>query len=360
MEMDKHLLAAAPLLLLVAGGLAGCKPETPAARAPARVVAQVARLTSYAPGMALTGAIEARTLSDLSFRVSGRVIERTVDVGAHVEADQVLARVDTQQQQANLDSAQATVEAAQAKLAQDLANFDRQKTLIEKGFTTQKDYDAAEEAYRTSLNSVEGAKAQLATSRDLFSYTELRAPAAGTITDRTIEAGQVVQAASTAFTIALDGPRDAVFDIYEATVAKQDVSGPVSVTLVADPKIVAIGHIREISPTIDQATGAVRVKVGIDAPPPAMTLGAVVSWAALFKPSDVIALPWPALASIGGRTAVWTVDPQSAQVTQKPVEIAAYRTGELLVKSGLAPGEIVVTAGAQLLRPGQVVSFDKE
>ena len=64
----------------------------------------------------LTGEVQARFRADLSFRVSGRVIARFVDVGTHVEPGEVLARLDPAEQQADVDAANAAVEAAEAQL----------------------------------------------------------------------------------------------------------------------------------------------------------------------------------------------------------------------------------------------------
>ena len=77
----------------------------------------------------LTGEVQARFSADLSFRVSGRVLERLVDVGAHVNAGDVLARLDPAEQQADLDAATAGVAAAEAQLRVAQATFDRQTYL---------------------------------------------------------------------------------------------------------------------------------------------------------------------------------------------------------------------------------------
>ena len=85
----------------------------------------------------LTGEVQARFRADLSFRVGGRVRERLVDVGAHVDAGEVLARLDAAEQQADFDAASAAVTAAQAQLRVARATFDRQSRLIAAGFTTR-------------------------------------------------------------------------------------------------------------------------------------------------------------------------------------------------------------------------------
>ena len=77
----------------------------------------------------------------------------------------------------------------------------------------------------------------------------------------------------------------------------------------SDPAVTAKGTVREISPTVDRSTGTVRVKVGIEHPPAAMTLGAAVVGEGRFQPRKLVVVPWSALSSGNGQPAVWTVDP---------------------------------------------------
>ncbi len=138
-----HRLTSAASVVAVAFGLVACKQETKRSENPPTVVqVETVTLTEYAPTVRLTGDIRAEVESDLSFRVSGRIIERTVDVGDHVTADQVLARLDPQQQQATVTAAEAAVQAAEAVLRQATSTYERQKALLAKGFTTKRDHDA--------------------------------------------------------------------------------------------------------------------------------------------------------------------------------------------------------------------------
>ncbi len=141
-----HAACAALLLLLC-----GCqKQEAAAGKLPVMVRAAKVEIADYAPKTSLTGVIAARTLNNLAFRVGGRVAERLVEVGQHVEKGQVLARIDPQEQESDQRSAQADLDAAEAQLTQASAAFDRQKTLLAQGFTTRRDYDQAEQALKVA------------------------------------------------------------------------------------------------------------------------------------------------------------------------------------------------------------------
>lgn len=262
--------------ILCASLLVGCGAEPPAEEH-VRVLAQTVKMAEFASATSITGDIQARVQADQSFRVGGKIVERLVDVGDHVAAGQVLARLDPQDQRSNVENAQAAVAAqqAQSKLA-DL-NYQRQKALLPKGYTSQSEYDQALASVRSAQSSLKAAQAQLANARDLLSYTELRASDAGVITARQAEVGQVVQATVPIFTLARDGERDAVFNVYESLFS-HDVDGQrITVSLLGKPEVTASGKVREITPTVDERSGTLKVKVGLDSVPAEMSLGSVVN-----------------------------------------------------------------------------------
>ena len=340
--------------------LAGCKQEsaTPAQFLP--VKAQAVKLVNYAPEITLTGEIAARVQSNLSFRISGQVVERKVEVGEHVNPGDALARLDSKVQEADVAGAAAAVQAADAKLRQVTSVFNRQKDLLAQRFTTQREYDQAEQDQRSAQAQLDSAQAQLATARDGLAQTVLRAPAPGIVTARDIEVGQVVQTGQPAFALAQDGPRDAVVNVQETLLAAAPYDGlPIEIALVEDPKIKAHGEMREISPVVN-ATGGVQVKIGIAETPAEMGLGSAVRLTAHAQPREMAVLPWSALYADGKRPAVWVVDPQSRAVALRRIEIEAYENSDIVVRDGLRAGELVVTSGVQRLRPMQQVALAED
>ena len=340
--------------------LAGCKQEsaTPAELLPVKV--QAVKLVNYQPEVTLTGEVAARVQSDLSFRISGQVVERNVDVGAHVNAGDELARLDSKVQEADVAGAGAAVQAAEARLRQVTSVFNRQKDLLAQRFTTQREYDQAEQGQRSAQAQLDSAHAQLATARDQLAQTVLLAPSSGVITARHIEVGQVVQTSQAAFALAQDGPRDAVVNVQETLLAGGPYDGlEIEIALVDDHRIKARGEIREISPVVN-ATGGVRVKIGIAEVRPEMGLGSAVRLTAHAQPRQMAILPWSALYADGVRPAVWVVEPQSRTVALRPIEIEAYKNSDIVIRDGIRPGELVVTSGGQRLRPAQQVAFAED
>jgi RND family efflux transporter MFP subunit len=349
------LLAAA----LAAIALSGCNDRVAAPMSRAAIVrTEIVQPRDRQASVTLSGEVQARFRADLAFRVSGRVLARYVDVGARVQAGEVLAVLDPAEQQADVDATTAGVLAAESQLRVAKVTLERQKALIASGFTTRTVYDQAQEGLRTAEGVLEAAKAALGTSKDALGYTALRAEATGVVTARSLEVGQVVQAAQPVFSLAQDGERDAVFDVYESIFFGDLVGSRVSLALVSDAGVMASGYVREISPAIDAKSATIRVKVAIQDPPAAMTLGSAVAGAVKAKAQQQIALPWSALAAAGSMPAVWTIDPATKTAALKPVTIGGYEAREVLIEAGLKPGERVVIDGGKLLSVGQAVTYE--
>ena len=344
------------------GMLTGCGEEKMASPDTPRVYVQPVKTAEFAAPVALTGDIQARVQTRLSFRVNGKLTQRMVDVGDRVTPKQVLARLDPRDLQINVDSAVAAVAAEQARVTQTRAAFVRQQKLLPKGYTSRSEYDSAQAALRGSESSLKAAQAQLANAREQLSYTALIADTSGVITARQAEVGQVVQATMPIFDLARDGERDAVFNVYESLFVQPPTDQPVQVSLLENPNIKVHGRVREVTPAVSAETGTLQVKVALDPLPAGMDLGSVVS-VALSPPANAsVELPWSALTKdLGehlGKPAVWVVDDQG-KVNLRKVSVMRYLTSSVVIGDGLKNGENVVIAGGQLLHPDMQVEIAK-
>jgi len=340
--------------------LAGCGKEKPADPVRPRVQVQEVKTADFAATVALTGDIQARVQTQLSFRVGGKIIQRMVDVGDRITAKQVLAKLDPKDLQTNVDSAIAAEAAEQARVKQTAAAFVRQEKLLPKGYTSKSEYDSAQAQLRSSQSALKAAQAQLANAREQLGYTALIADAPGIITARQAEVGQVVQATMPIFSQARDGERDAVFNVYESLFVQPPGDQPVEVTLLDNPKIKATGKVREVTPAVSEQTGTLQVKIALTSLPDGMDLGSVVSAALSVPAKQSVELPWSALTKgLGehlGQPAVWVVDDQN-KVNLRGVTVGRYLTGKVIVIDGLKSGEKVVVAGNQLLHPDMQVEL---
>jgi RND family efflux transporter MFP subunit len=336
--------------------LAGCERKTTAKAAEPRPVRTVTAAKGGAgETLVLTGQISAENEASLSFRIGGRIIERFASVGDRVEPDQVLAKLDPQNELNALRSAQAALSAAEGRLVETSNAFDRQKTLLPQGFTTRALYDQAQQALRTATSQLDDAEAQLQIAKDRVSYTQLKAGVTGSITARAAESGEVVQPGQTVFQVARQDGRDAVFDVPAQVIRSAPADSKVTVSLTDDPSVTAIGLVRQVDPQADPITRTFRVRVGLVKPPAAMFLGATVKGRMELESTPAISLPASALTRINGQPAVWLVDPETMTVALHNVQIERFDPATVFVSHGLDGGEVVVTAGVQALHPGQKV-----
>jgi RND family efflux transporter MFP subunit len=234
-------------------------------------------------------------------------------------------------------------------------NYERQRQLLERGHTTRQRYDEVVQLVRTLRARVDEAAARVALAEDRLADTVLEADAPGEITVRSAESGQVVQAGQPIVRIARKDGRDAVFDVPPSLMSRGARDATIAVALSMDPAVTAEGRVREISPQADSATGTFRVRVGLADPPRELRLGSTVTGRIALEGGEGVVVPASALSRSKSAAAVWVVDPVTHAVTLRNVQIARHRPSDVVIASGLTPGEIVVTAGARKLRPGQVV-----
>jgi membrane fusion protein, multidrug efflux system len=342
------------LLLPLVLALAGCKPEDASIEIrPVRTVTAIAG--SDGEPVSLTGHIRARTEQSVAFRIDGRMISRSVGVGDVVRPNDLVAELDPQPRRDALGEAQANLAAAEAALHEASNNMERTRTLTNKGWSTQVQFDAAERSFNTAQAKVDAAKAQLHEAEDLLSYTKLLADAPGVVISTGAETGEVVRAGQTIVTVAHDDGVDAVFDVPASLMRQISPDALISVALTEDPGIHTTGRARETAPQADPTTRSFRVKVKLDEWPENMRLGATVVGQTRLRASNGIELPATALTVLDNQPAVWIVDPKSLQVSLRAVELQRQASSSIVVSKGVNPGELVVTAGVHALRPGQKV-----
>lgn len=345
--------------LVAALFVAGCDDPAPAPAAirPVRTVTVEQRAAGET--ISLTGHIRAQDQANLAFRIDGRLIERPVQVGDVIKPGQVIGRLDPQIQQNALRQAQANLSAAEGQVVQARNTFARQSSLLRDGFTPRSQFDQAQQALQTAEAQVNAAKAQLRTAEEQLGYTELQADSAGTVTAVGAEPGEVVGAGRMVVRLARQGGRDAVFDVPAQIFRSSSPDVVVEVALTDEPTITAMGRVREVAPQADAVTRTFPVKVGLIDAPAEMRLGATVTGRITLNAPEGVEIPATALTEANGRPAVWVVDRQTGTVALRPVEILRHDPATVVVSQGLETGDVVVTAGVQVLRPGQEVRMPR-
>ena len=346
-----------PLLVIGSVLLVGCGSHSAPAPLVRPVQTTVVHYSAAGEPVSLTGQIQAQNQANLAFRIGGRVIERRVSVGDTVSPGEVVARIESMDPQNSLRSAQADLAAGEATLVQARNNEARYRALVASGVISRAQYDDAQQQLAAAESRVASAQAAVRTARDTVAYTELHSDVAGVVTAKGAEAGEVVQAGQMVVQVAQKGGKDAVFNVPAILMRETGRDPTVAIALADDPSITATGHVREVSPQADPVTGTYLVKVGLDNPPDTMRLGATIIGSVTLSPQPVVSIPGTAIIQIGGKPAVWVVDPATHAVAARTVTVMRYDAAAAIIGSGLKDGDRVVTAGTHALRPGQQVKL---
>jgi RND family efflux transporter MFP subunit len=171
------------------------------------------------------------------------------------------------------------------------------------------------------------------------------------------EPGQVVTAGQAVMRLAHSGEVEVASNVPEDQVGRMRPGMPVQVALWASPGTTAQGSIRELASSADPATRTYAVRVALPNPPPAMKLGMTASVSIPLEGPRLAHVPMASLVEQQDRKGVWVYEAASQSVAFRPVVIAGVVGNDMLVGDGLKDGDVVVTAGAPLLRAGQKVKL---
>ena len=303
--------------------------------------------------------VRARVETRLGFRVGGKLVQRPAEPGQRVAAGQLLALVDAQDFQLAAQAAQAQVSAAQSQRDLAAAEFKRFEALKVQNFISGAELERREATLKAADAALNQAKAQAQAQGNQAGYARLTASHAGVITAVEAEVGQVVSAGQPVVRLAHDGPRDAVFAVSESAIMAIRLGQSMQATVLSTGQKVQ-GTVREMAASADPVTRTYAVKLAL-APGlgGALPLGATLNVRAPGLSSAVasaIKLPTSALRQEGQNTAVWVLDEASMTVNSQAVHLGPVDGNEVVVSSGLKPGQKVVSAGVHVLSPGQKVT----
>ena len=305
--------------------------------------------------VSLTGTVQAQNEINLAFRIDGRLIERTVEIGDNVRPGQLIARLDPQNEESSLQTVRAQVAGANARLLEARSSYERMRDLVSDAAVSRAQYEQAEAALRSAESQVDALRGQMDLAQNRLGYTRLVSDVAGVVTARGPEPGEIVSPGRMIVQVAREGARDAVFDVPARVKDSAPKNVEITVALTGDPSVTATGRVREVAPRADPVTGTFAVRVRLIDPPPAMRLGSTVTGRMNVATGPNMEIPSSAVSRSEGRSSVWVVDPKTGVVTMRNIEVRGATANRVDVASGLAPGDIVVTAGVQALRPGQQV-----
>ncbi|HUB88852.1 MAG TPA: efflux RND transporter periplasmic adaptor subunit [Dyella sp.] len=334
--------------------LAGCSGKAPQAASAAPVIAMPVQAVDGAVAGRFPGDVHARYEMPLSFRMAGRLIARNVDPGERVKQGQPLAQLDPADPSLQLAYAKATLEAAEHRLLFATQQRDRDEAQFKQNLISQLQWQQTQDNYAAALAGRDQARQQY----KLAQSTTLVADHDGIITSRQAEVGQVLAAGQQVFGFAWSGEREVYVDVPESRVGGIAIGQSATLTLPALPGHTYAARVREIAPAADAQSHTYLVKLAVDHADPALQLGmtADVSLQAGKTDDPLVKIPVTALFHQGEHPAVWVVDPGNSTLALRPVTVARYDERDVLLASGLKPGERIVMQGVHTVSVGEKVT----
>lgn len=325
----------------------------PAVR-PARVAEISYRKQSQA--LLLAGTVVPRIESTLGFRVSGKIVQRSVDVGAVVKPGDVIATLDPADYQLAVDNARAALASAEADYARTKADHERYLNLRGSTAFVPQTLDQRQSLASTALARVDQAKSQLSSAENNLAYTVLRADTAGVVTAVQAEVGQVMAQGQGVIRLARLDELEIVVGVPEHRLKVVREANGASFELWSDPGRRHAARLRELSPSADPVTRTYAARFSVIEPPEFIGLG-MTATLGFERPDNVpvAEVPLSAIFQRGTQPAVWVVDRESGTVELRPVVIARWRDDTAAIRSGVKEGELIVTAGVHKLETGQKV-----
>ena len=321
---------------------------------PRPVRTQTVTMSSVSPQWSLAGEVKPRVEVRYGFRVGGRLLERKVDVGDRVVPGQELARLDPKDLEPALDAQRAQQEAIRTELALAKAELQRAERLRAGNFVSDANVERQQASVDAAAARLQAADAQVRQARNSIGFQLLKADSAGIVTAVDAEAGQVVAVGQSVIRVAQAGDAEVLVSVPEQDLGRAREASW-TVTLAGLPGRQWQASLRELSPAADPASRTYAARLALAGDTTDVALGMSATATARAARLSRIQVPITALHSREGSAKVWIVDPASGQVHSRPVQTGAILDDAVVIEHGLKEGEILVTAGANLLREGQKV-----
>jgi RND family efflux transporter MFP subunit len=346
--------------------LAGCTKEPPP-KPPTLVKAMQVVGADDLSKTVFPGRASAGQEANLSFRVAGPLVELPVSVGDKVAAGDLIARIDPNDYQVTLNSAQAQLQSIRA--AYTAAENDYQRVMStfreDPGATSQRAVDASRALRDQALAQVSSVESLVQTATDRLGYTDLLAPFAGEVVETYVENFETVLPMRPIARLLDPSSIELIVSVPENLIGYGDYVISITVSFNALPGVSIPATIKEIGREATQATRTYPVTLVMAQPEggeilPGMAGEATIE-ARLPEGTGRTGITIPATAMFAGSdievTNVWVIDPATNMLSQRAVETGRLSSSGMLITSGLEAGEWIVVAGTHSLSDGQEVKI---
>ncbi len=319
--------------------------------------------TNIQTSITATGTIEPVTSVTVGTQVSGIVSHLYVDYNSIVKKGQVIAELDRTNLISELNTAKANLSSAQSSAAYEKANFNRYKTLYEKGLVSADEFESAQLSYRKANEQVNTSRESVQKAQTNLGYATITSPIDGIILSKSVEEGQTVAASFNTpelFVIAQDlTDMRVIADIDEADIGGVKEGQRVSFTVDAFPDDTFEGQVTQVRQEATTESNVVTYEVVISAPnkdlklKPGLTANvtiftleknnvlAVPAKALRFHPNEALLQKEETISDCEGDHKLWTKE--GSVFKAHKVEIGTTNGVMTEILGGIAAGTEVLT-----------------
>ncbi|MGL0819986.1 efflux RND transporter periplasmic adaptor subunit [Vibrio vulnificus] len=357
-------------LIVASALLAGCEGKTLQQRntmAPL-VVTQEVLMLDYQPSNAYIGRVEAVEDTNITAQVSGYLKARHFEEGQLVEKGALLYTIEPSSFEAQVASAKASLAQAKASLKKAELDHQRGKNLLPRGSISQSEFDALTAGLLGAQAQLEAANAQLKLADVNLSYTQIRAPFSGRISDSKVSTGDLVSPSSGILTtlVSLD-PIHTAFSISERERLalgieriKGDGSTPsagveVQLQLENGKEYPHLGRLDYLGNRIDTKTGTIALRAVVENPDHQLLPGQHIKVNLREKQAkSVVVVPRRAVQTDLEGHFVMVMTPGEV-AERRNVSLGAQVEQGVVIRQGLTQDDVVITQGLQRVRNGMQV-----
>ena len=357
--MIRKIILAVVILLLITGGLVGIKAlqvnklmqaGKSFAVPPESVSSTTVRKLKWQETLIAIGSVVAVQGVTISPELAGTVREIAFESGAAVSKGDLLVRLDTTSEEAQLRAIEAQLDLARI-------NLDREQKLREQNMVSQSDLDSAVATMKQNQANADQIRA-------IIEKKTIRAPFSGQAGIRQVNLGQYVDAGKPIVWLQTVTPVYADFSLPQQDLSRLSNGMPVRLHLDAYPDTNFAGTLTAINPGLDQSTRSINLRATFDNPKELLHPGMFARVEVLLpEEDDVLVIPATSVLRAPSGDSVYVIESQPGdengkageKVRQQLVRLGAERGDYVAVQTGLKPGERIVSSGQFKLRTGMAV-----
>lgn len=343
------------LFVAACGGGEANTENTSAASAPVKVNTYTITDAGDVFMLPVGGQVVAADRTYINAKTNGFVRTIMVELGEEVAKDQVLARIANEELSARKARTEAMVNEAKSGFELAEIEFNRMQRLLEAGSATQREFDMAKSGYERAKAGLEQAQQALNEVNTFVEYTTIRAPFAGTVAEKMIDEGSLIDPSRPLFVIEKDAAPEVEFFV-PTSLYDQVKSGQQFDVMVEGINTPLTGNVVEISSSAAQAGGQFRARLVFSTAPENLLNG---SYAKVLIPQQkegesATLIPEAALVRRGELVGVYVVS-QNGQAMLRWIRTGKMANGQVEALSGLSVGETIILDAPASIRDGVAV-----